>query len=299
MKLRRASPPSTRRQRLRDEAMKEQTLPAFSYRARRPQESKAVRTPMGRFWLQRFGLIILFLAAGASTINVLTLVPTAKVVPLTNTTSSPFFRDQSVYEAAANQVLKGSIWNRSKITINTDQINRSLQDQFPELVKVSVALPLLTHRPVVYVEPAQPALILLTSNDGAYLIDTGGKALQKAISAAALNQPQLLVLHDQSRLQIRLNHQALTATSINFIQTIVVELAARHVFVVALTLPGAASELDAQLANLPYLVKFNLETHTPREQAGTFLATIAQLQRQNITPMQYVDARVEGRAYYQ
>jgi hypothetical protein len=64
-------------------------------------------------------------------------------------------------------------------------------------------------------------------------------------------------------------------------------------------LPPAASELDVQLNGRPYFVKFNLQSNNPRGEAGTFLATIAQLSRQNIVPGHYVDVRVDGRAYYQ
>ena len=65
-----------------------------------------------------------------------------------------------------------------------------------------------------------------------------------------------------------------------------------------MTLPPAASELDVKIAGKPYFVKFNLQADDARRQAGTFLATQAQLQRKGITPAQYIDVRVEGRAYY-
>ena len=65
-----------------------------------------------------------------------------------------------------------------------------------------------------------------------------------------------------------------------------------------MVLPVGTSELDVKLTNQPYTVKFNLESGTARQQAGTFLATQAKLQSQNVTPGQYVDVRVGGRAYY-
>jgi hypothetical protein len=91
----------------------------------------------------------------------------------------------------------------------------------------------------------------------------------------------------------------LPAASVGFIQTVIAQLAAKQFVVSGMTLPAAASELDAQLAGQPYFVKFNLESDNPRGEVGTFLATIAQLRRQNIVPAKYVDVRVDGRAYYQ
>jgi hypothetical protein len=66
-----------------------------------------------------------------------------------------------------------------------------------------------------------------------------------------------------------------------------------------MSLPSNANELDIQIAGQPYEVKFNLHSDKAREQAGTYLATIASLQKQGITPSKYIDVRVDGRAYYQ
>jgi hypothetical protein len=65
-----------------------------------------------------------------------------------------------------------------------------------------------------------------------------------------------------------------------------------------MVLPVQTNELDVNLAGQSYFVKFDLQENDPRQQAGTFLATIASLKSQNITPTKYVDVRVDGRAYY-
>lgn len=283
----------------------------FSYRARRSGQERGIGRqadhgpagPPGRkfghFWLQRFGLVILMVAVVASVVNVLTLSASAKLVTLTATGNSSFLRPSAVYQAAANQQLRLSIWNRNKITIDTTKVSRQLLDQFPELSSVSVTVPLLAHRPLVYVEPAQPALVLTTTNSGSFIIDTSGKALVRAAAAAALGQPKLPVVTDQSGLSVQPNHQVLSAADVGFVQTVVAQLAAKQLTVSGMALPPAASELDVQLAGQPYFVKFNLQSDNPRGQAGTFLATITQLRGQNITPGKYVDVRVNGRAYYQ
>lgn len=249
-----------------------------------------------RFWLRRFGLIVLFAAIFISVINVLSLSPHAKLLPLKSTDSGSFLRDQSTYQAAADKLLASSLWNRNKITIDTGSFNRQMIKQFPELSSVSVALPLLAHRPVAYLQPAQPALVLAADN-GSFVIDNRGKALLAADGSIA--QSKLPQVVDQSGLQAKLNHQVLSSDNISFIQTIIAQLAARHVTVSSLVLPAGSSELDAHIAGQTYFVKFNLHDNNPRQQAGTFLATIAQLQRKNTPPSKYIDVRVAGRAYYQ
>lgn len=264
-------------------------------RAAKPAKQSS-STSLKHFWLQRFGLIILFAAIVVSVINVLSLAPNAKLLPLQSSESGSFLRNQATYQAAADKLLTGSIWNRNKITIDTGTFDRQMEQQFPELSSVSVALPLLAHRPVVYLQPAQPALVLAADN-GSFVVDNRGKALLTADGSAA--QSKLPQVVDQSGLQVQLNHQVLSSENVSFIQTVIAQLAARHVTISSMVLPAGSSELDAHLAGQTYLIKFNLHDDTPRQQAGTFLATIAQLQRKHTLPSKYIDVRVPGRAYYQ
>lgn len=311
MKLRRRARLENRRQKLPADDLAPPP-PSFAYRAKRSEEDRGTgrQTPhetpapaagatRGRFWLQRLGLIILLLAVIVSAVNVLSLSADPKVLPLATSSSRSLLRPITDYEAAAARDLGSSIWNRNKITIDTASLNRQLLNQFPELKGVSITIPLMAHRPVVYVQPAQPALILTAANNkGSFLIDTTGKALLRAATPTAFQQAGLPLLNDQSGLDIKNNRQILPAASVSFIQTVVAQLAAKQVSISSMTLPAAASELDAQIAGQPYFVKFNLQSDNPRREAGTFLAVINQLRRQKITPGQYVDVRVDGRAYY-
>jgi cell division septal protein FtsQ len=307
MKLFRKSAPKLGRQRA---GARQQSTSAYSYYAQRSDQElntgrqldrSALQAKAGHFrnfWLQRFGLVVLLLAVIASAANVLSLSSDAKIVPLTSSTSQTFLQDQADYQTAANKLFAGSIWNRNKITVDTAHISAQLVKQFPELSSVSITLPLLAHRPLVYIQPVQPALILAATN-GSFVLDTEGKALLSVTNSASLASLDLPVVTDQSGIKVSINHQALTSGDVGFIQTIIAELAAKHISVSAMTLPAAASELDAQISGQPYFVKFNLESGDARQQAGTFLATQAHLQSQNITPTKYIDVRVDGRAYYQ
>jgi hypothetical protein len=306
MKLRR-SKPSARQRPVRD--IPATPLNKTLYRARRDEpsintgrkvEREAPQAAHDRlqFWLQRFGLIILLIAGLASVVNVVSLSNQAKVLPLVAADSGAFLRDTKVYETAATKLLAESVWNKNKITVDTGHISRELLQQYPELASVSVTIPLLAHRPLVYIQPGEPALILLGAN-GAFVIDNTGKALLKGDDVKAIGQPDLPLVNDQSRLRLELNKQALPASTVSFIREVKLQLAAKQFTAAEMNLPAAASQLDVKIAGQPYYIKFNLQTDTARQQAGTFLATITQLQKQNVTPSQYVDVRVPGRAYYQ
>jgi hypothetical protein len=282
--------------------------PAGGYNARRRPEAEA-RTPgisrfapktaggIIKFWLQRFGLLILLVALGVSALNMLTISTHSRVISMTNEQSKGLLQDLAVYQKAADAHLASSVWNRDKLTLNTGALAASLQQQFPELKTVTVTLPLFAHNPVIYVEPAQPVLQLAGRN-GAFVIDKEGTAIAavKDVPTSTLNH--LTVVQDQSGLNMALHKQALTSENVNFILTIQSQLAAKQLTISSMTLPAGTSQLDIQLTGKPYFAKFNLQSKNARQQAGTLLATMALLQKQNITPANYIDVRVDGRAYY-
>jgi len=279
------------------------------YRSRRSDEEsnlgrqvdrkKSPALHSGAFWLQRFGLIILLLAIAASAVNVLKLSTTAEILPATNSSSTPILFNKAAYQGAADQLLAASIWNHNKVTVDTGQISRQLLTQFPELVSVSITIPLLGHQPIIYMAPAEPALIINSAASGSFVINESGKAVLTATGNSLAGHVTLPVVTDLSGLKIELGHQVLAASTVSFVQTVIAQLSAKKYAVASMTLPPAANQLDVNLAGKAYTVKFNLQNDDPRQQVGTFLATITQLQAQNIIPSKYVDVQVDGRAYYQ
>jgi hypothetical protein len=93
--------------------------------------------------------------------------------------------------------------------------------------------------------------------------------------------------------------RVLTSNEVQFIQTVVYELAQKHLVVSHMNLPQGTAELDAYINGLNYYVKFDIQNTDARQQAGSFLATIHYLQEQGTGPAQYVDVRTDGRVYYQ
>jgi hypothetical protein len=309
MKLRRNTPPPTGRHRLRSfEGNSKPISQTFSYRSRRSDEAfntgrqlqrdlKDSASKGLRYSVQRFGMVVLGIAIIFSVFNVLKLSSQVKVEPLTANGSEVLLRPKPEYEKYASQQLAG-FWDANKVTVNTGQLSNKMLQKFPELTSASVTIPLLAHKPIVYVEPSKPAFILLASN-GAFLVSDSGKALLRGADAGSFSQAGLPVITDRSGLQLELGHQALATSSVAFVQSVMAQLDAAHVSVGSMSLPSNANELDIQIAGQPYEVKFNLHSDKAREQAGTYLATIASLQKQGITPSKYIDVRVDGRAYYQ
>ncbi len=280
----------------------------FSYRARRSvaelntgrstvREERAASRKAKSF-LRKTGLFVLLLALVASAVNILSLSTKPKILPLEGDKSKAFLSSPEIYENFASQELQSSVWNRNKLTVNTGDVSEKLVQQFPELSSASLTVPLLAHRPIIYVQPAE-AVIIVKARNGAFVVADNGKALIRANSADDLAKYKLPVLDDQSGLKLQVGRQALQSKDVAFIQTVLKELSAKQYTVSGMSLPATSSELDVQLAGQPYIVKFNLQSDTARQQAGTFIAMINNLSKQNQTPSKYVDVRVNGRAYYQ
>ncbi|MDL2342360.1 MAG: hypothetical protein QFB87_04765 [Patescibacteria group bacterium] len=282
---------------------------AFSYYARRSDEllntgrqiarseTAEQARATSRYWKQRFGLGILLICGIICLVYISTLSNQPRIVIAPSSTATAVLQDQSVYESAASQILASSIFNRNKITVSTSGLAAQLAKRFPELASVQVALPLLTHRLTVSIANAEPVLLLATGT-GSYALDAGGTALLTGSQLSGIGSLHLPLVTDDSSVKVSLRQQALTTDNVSFILTVLAQLKAHNLTVASLTLPAGASELDVRLTDQPYFVKFNLASNSGRQQVGTLLAVYDRLKQQNVTPGEYIDVRVDGRAYY-
>jgi len=274
------------------------TVPAVTGRqTMRPVLTKRQASQALSYSLRRFGAIAVLAAVVISAVSVLALTPDPKVQPL-NAQQSDFLQPLSTYQQAAAKLLGSSPANRTKLTVDTGAISSALRRQFPDLAVVSVKLPLIGHRPVIYTEPVQPALVLSTLHSGMLVVAADGRVAGTA-DASTAKQLQVPLVIDQSGTSLSIGQAALPSSAVAFVQAVVYQLQQKQVGVTSFTLPPDSSELDAAITGAPYFVKFNLENAaSTQQQIGTFLAVRHYLQGQGTQPAQYIDVRVDGRAYY-
>lgn len=282
---------------------------AFSYHSSRndqdyttgrqqPREQDARRRErIIRYWRQRLGMFIAGVALIVCVLYTLHLTNEPKVVSLIPSTNGYFLQSTGAYQAAAAKAFNASFFNNNKVTVNTVGIEHNLQHQFPELSEVSVTIPLMSHRPIIYIAPTTPSLIL-ASPGGSFVLDTNGKALIDTTRVADLEKLKLPMVTDQTGLHLQTGAVVLAGTEVTFIKTVVAELTAKGVAIESITLPAAAYELDVKPSGVGYFLKFNMHEHTARQQSGTFLAVRVRLASQGVTPASYIDVRLDGRAYY-
>jgi len=265
-----------------ERAMREQNRPVAS-------DSKA---PRRLSLTARLPLSLLLVIAVVCAVKLLLLGTDPKVIILgKNTVSATYVQPSGVYEAAAQKVLRSSVANRVKLTASLSSTARSLEQQFPELSAVSVTLPLVGNRPIVYAEVAQPS-VLLQSTSGTYALNKSGLVLAR-ITTQPAGVPMLV---DQSGVVPQPGKQFLPSSTISFVQTMHYQLTAAGHTVANFVLPrGNTYELDVRLDGKPFVIRCNIESDA-LVQSGAAIGTLQQLGA--TTPTSYIDVRVPGRVYY-
>lgn len=209
-----------------------------------------------------------------------------------------FLHSVTTYQQEAANLFAKSFGNRNKLTVNATGISEALKAQFPELSDVSVALPVLGNQPIVYIQPFEPSFILEASN-GKFVLDSTGRALADANSLPQLTSSHLPSIIDESGLQPRLGSVVLPSNNVAFMRTVITQLSAKGFGIQRIVLPAAASEVDVYVSGQPYFVKFDMQDQNGAlQQVGTFVAVAQDLGSKGTTPTQYVDVRIDGRAYY-
>jgi hypothetical protein len=214
-----------------------------------------------------------------------------------NGQAQALLRSEETYRQAAHVILGSSFANTNKLTLDTARVAATMQKQFPELDEVSVTLPLIGHRPAIYIQPARPALLVKTPDGELFVVDTAGRALIGASQVRKIDKLGLDVVDDQSGLKVVLGRTLLPSGNVEFITEVLGQLKAKHVRITALILPQATNELDVKIEGQPYIVKFNIRGDA-REEAGAFLAVKQYLEHQGKQPTSYIDVRVDNKTYY-
>lgn len=235
-------------------------------------------------------LLLLVIVVCAAKLLLLSTNP--KIIMVGSTpTSNAYQQTPAIYTQAAHNALASSITNRLKPSANVGGVGRVLEHEFPEMQTVSVALPLVGNRPIVYLAIAQPSLILQTTH-GNYAVNKSGLVLAKLSSLPA----DVPLVVDPSGTSPTVGKRFLPGSTVNFIHTVTYQLTVAKLPVTNYILPASSPfELDLRLEGKSYLTKFNLQGDA-LEQSGAVIATLQHLGA--TTPESYLDVRVPGRIYY-
>lgn len=218
-----------------------------------------------------------------------------RVMVVSSNSDASFQRPTDIYEVFITKELSRSPWHKSKLTFNGNKVTQNIQKQFPEVARAVVTVPIIGHRPVVHIAVARPAFVLATTS-GAYYMSNQGVPLVR-VSDVESPLPNMTMVSDETGLPVKVGEQALPVDTVLFISDVIAHMNAMNEPVASITLPLEANELRIRLPDKPYYVRFNTQNDA-RVQVGTLLAVVNRLQGSGEVPQEYIDVRVEERAYY-
>ena len=206
------------------------------------------------------------------------------------------FRDINEYSTVAGQIMNDNLSNKTKFTISSDDFETKFMEKFPELDNAALRLPVLGRKPTLVIDIRKPSVILATNTSGA-VIDESGTAVSDIKQLDAKHKEGLPVVVDESGTAIEIGKQVLPSETIKFILDIKAQMDAKGIKVTRLVLPVSINEIDIYPEGIKYYVKTDASGDS-RLQLGSFFAVKEDLESKRVTPTEYIDVRVEEKAFY-
>lgn len=209
---------------------------------------------------------------------------------------STALRDLNIYQESAQKLVSKSILNRSKLLFDSQALISEFKQQFPEISAVTVTVPIMGRRPILYIQTTKPSFIL-TSNNNSYLVGSNGKVLLSTQDVNNLDTYNLRTVHDESGINVQPGKSALPQQQAIFISMVIEQLEKQGFKIEYLTIPTSPYDLYVRLVGTPYVVKLNI-LEDPKQQVGSFIALKNKLDSEKIVPKEYIDVRVGERVFY-
>jgi len=278
------------------------------YSVKRPSEIEEIDRPSARqnrdegvakttrfIFLKRLGVLAVFILIIFIFIANVRLNPNDMQVTLKGTPEERLLlQDEAVYKESAQKIMEEKLQNRIKLSFDGKAFSQAMVRQYPEIATVNAALPLVGGKTTLYIEPSPVALVFMSQDKKAYVMDKNGKIISASINNVRQGVP---VVTDQSGIEPKIGTQILPSGDVYAIQTILYQLKEKNIAAESLVLPTAAQRLEVRLAGKPYYIKFNLHENV-MQQVGAYLAVQQKLDREGTQPKEYIDVRVADRVYY-
>lgn len=242
------------------------------------------------FWIKRTTILLLLAVVIIFVIRIVQLTPQVQI-SITNNNGS-----QSVagYQSLVNKYLSSNWLDNNKITFNKNSLISLIKGQFPDVKTVKIKTSWFSSRITVSITIYQSQIFLSTIYNAGVVNSSG-----KVISLGHTDMNSMAVVNYPVNIRLKIGTNILTSQDIYFIETVNYELNLKKIKVNQFLVQSGAEELDAYIQSTPsYYVKFNLISGDALQQTGTYLALIHNLSLSHISPNQYIDVRIDGRAYY-
>lgn len=201
----------------------------------------------------------------------------------------------SNYEASVTSQLKSSLFNRTKLTINTSAVSRAIEERHPEIASATIVVPFLLRQPRVIISPIRPVFIENSGNNS-FVVDQFGVAAARVQDLKNVSKLQLVSVNDDAGIDIKQGEAVFTQEQTDFISEVIEQLKSKNIPIASITIPISAYDLNIRLKDKPYSIKMNM-IGDARSQVGRYLAAEKEAAKAGRGVNEYIDVRVEERAY--
>lgn len=243
--------------------------------------------------VRRLAVVMALFAVLAVGIYNLLLSPEPSVRFVGSQASQSLLRSAAEYQRATADLLRSSIWNRTKFTVQSDSLADELQKKFPEIQNARVSIPVVGHTVNVSITPITPAM-LYQSGGKTYVLNERGRVTGLGTDEAAKNA---ILVRDSSNASVAIGSQALSQSNITYLLELQHQLAAKNIKITEVELPVGSQSAYVRIDTKPYMIKFSFQEDVVR-QAGAFLAAYDHMNQTNTNPSEYVDVRVGERVFF-
>lgn len=193
-------------------------------------------------------------------------------------------------QMSAMQILHKHFWGNNLISLDTQGFGRQLVAVEPRIKAVKVVRRWPNHLSLIITEK-QPALWWQTGQQN-YLLDVDG-----SIIGPATDGQTLAIVVDSANLPVKVGEKVVPPAFVGFCTDLVQTIVGKTgVSIVGLKVPDTTSEVYAT-TNKGYLIKFDT-TRDVGEQIDDLNNVLSTLVKQHKTPSEYIDLRIEHKAYY-
>ena len=249
-----------------------------------------------------------FSISGAINVGILIAVFSLLVFSTTMTTtpdvqlkSSDFtYRPTSEYQQFAGDYLSSNPLQRSKLFFRSQNIESEMLLEFPEITQIDAIVPLGGRDLGIVMRVSEPFATLQSGSEKGVINDDGVLILGDSVNESELLQ----IRFAQPQESFQQGSRQLTTTELDLLQLLQRELSNLQLSnsnpnglqISSVLFNVGDGQFEVSLTNAPYFIK--LSTYgDASEQVGGVLATLRQLDQQNVLPERYIDVRVPGRVF--
>lgn len=241
------------------------------------------------------GAAYAFLALVILTLGVLSSYIDTNIIRFSKTHDTEYVKSNDEYIAGIRTILNENLANRSKLTIDTRNIAARIREMYPEFSGVEINIPLIGTSPSVRATIDEAVLVIDDGTSYNY-VSSKGRVVGKMEKDSSVVEG-LVVIYDSSTLPISLGDSYLASEEIEFITNLRAQAAATSTDIESITLPAVPRELHVRFTSFPGIyIKFYTGGDA-NLQFGTYRAVVKHLSDEGKKPKEYIDVRVEERAF--